>query len=327
MRRLTLLLLLCCLALCGCRSQDPLTEVSSEAPASGLPTASEESAARQRESATLWFRFGTEAYLAPESRVLSLSPTSPYELTLLQALVSGPAGSANGLTGVFPPGTQVLSTHREGRLLFVTLSRQILNAYADEPANWQQSAQWQTEAPLRRKLAMQSIAATVTENCDVDQVVILVDQGMQITDSMRLRESYYLLNGNDSALAAPLTRDDTLLLTPATTMSVIMDCCSARDWPQLYRYLAATDPATGSARPTEDDFIQLMEALPHLVDYTLSPGSVSSDGQRAVFTLSATLLDAGATIPVNDVIIRLVRENGLWRIGLSQLTEGAVKVP
>lgn len=325
MRRL-ILLLLCCLALCACKAQDPLTEVSSEAPR-GLPMASEESAARQQESATLWFRFGAEALLAPESRVLTLSPTSPYELTLLRALVSGPAGSASGLTGVFPPGTQVLSTHREGRLLFVTLSRQILNAYADEPEDWQQSAHWQTEAPLRRKLAMQSIAATVTENCDVDQVVILVDEGMQVTDSMRLRDSYYLLPGDASALAAPLTRDESLLLTPATAMSAILDCCSARDWPRLYLYLASADPATGAARPAQEDFIRQMEALPHLADFTLSSGSVSPDGQRAVFTLDATLLDAGAAVPVHDRIIRLVRENGLWRIGLSQLTEGAVTGP
>lgn len=315
MRRLMLmLLLLCCLSLCSCRTQDPLTHVSSEAPASGLPTSSEESAAHQHGSATLWFRYSTEPFLAPESRVLSLSPTAPYELTLLQALISGPG--TPGLAGVFPPGTQVIATHREGRLLFVTLSRQILNSYADEPANWQQSAQWQTEAPLRRRLAMQSIVATVTENCDVDQVVILVDQGMQITDSMRLRESYYLGTADASALAAPLTRDERLLLTPANTLAVILDLWRARDWQRLGLYVAESDQTA---------FFQAAESLPHLMDYEISPGSITPEGQ-AVFTLQATLAESGSPMPLTGVI-RLHREGGLWRIGMNQLTERAVTLP
>lgn len=326
MHRLALLMLLCCLALTGCSTKDPLTDISREAPESGLPLAWEKSATSNAANATLWFRCGTEGLLAPESRTLSLSPTSPYELTLLQALVSGPSGSVRGLTDVFPPGTQVLSTHRAGRMLFVTLSRQILNAYADEPAAWRSDPAWQTEVPLRRSLAMQAIAATVTENCEVDQVVILVDEGMKITDSMRLRESYYQRSGDGDALAAPLTRDETLLLTPANTLSVILRYWHARDWQRLYLYLCETDPATGLERPELAAFLQEMEDMPHLTDFTISPGNVTPGGQQAVFTLQATLMHQGADMPLSGVI-RLHQEGGLWRIGLSQLTERAVELP
>lgn len=312
-------LLLMLLLLTGC-SADPLLPVTTNDPSAQVPspTAAPEKAWRQ-ESATLWFRFGSEALLAPESRVLSLSPTAPYEFSLLQALVSGPSASSPELRSLFPPGTQILSTQRHDRRLFVTFSRQIMNAYADEPDNWGSSEFWRTEAPLRRELAMQAIAATVTENCDVDEVVILVEQ-QQVTNSLRLRQSYYLTGSDSVSLADPLTRDETLLLTHRRCMEIILECWSTRDWQRLHQYTAAFDPSTGLQRPDEAAFADQMARLPHLTEYTVSFGSVSADGQQAVFSLTGRCMQDGSTIDLNNAVIRLHQENGQWRIAMSQLT-------
>ena len=312
MRQLLPLLLALTLLLGGCAPRDPLEEMVSAADAP-IPAPQPTNVAPQEAAATLWFRFSSEPLLAPETRVLSLSPTAPYELTLLQALAAGPAAASLELTGLFPPGTRVLATHRQGRTLFVTLSRQILNDYADE------KSLAADESVLRRRLAMQAIAATVTENCDVDSVVILLEQTATGGSSLRLRQSYYRDGSDASALAAPLQRDESLLLTPANTLHIVLDCWQSRNWARLYPSIARSDAATGQARPAYEDFAAQMEALPHLTGFSASAGSISSDGQTVVFSATLTLLDDGQTA-TTTATLRLHRERGLWRISLSQLT-------
>lgn len=328
MRRL-LPLFLACLLLTGCAANDPLAPMAVQTTQDTItiPAPDAEELAVMQETATLWFRFGTEPLLAPESRRIAVSPTTPYELALMQALVSGPAASSTELNGLFPPGTRVVSTYRQGRLLFVTLSKQIMNKYADEPDNWQSDAAWQVETPLRRTLAMQAIAATITENCDVDQVVILVEQGAEASDSLRLRQSYYRTGGSDTTLAAPLTRDESLLLSPYTTLKTILQCWSERDWQRLYLYTARRDPVTGLDRPAYDAFAAQMDALPHLTAYAFSGGSVSHGGLYATFTLNAALMAEGRESVMEGSILRLCTERGIWRIGLSQLTDREVTAP
>ena len=315
MRMLRLLALLgLALLLTACAS-DPLPGTPAE---ENIPLPAAENLRAQETLSTLWFRYGDEPFLAPESRQVSPSPLKSYEQALVEALISGPGTAHTELTALFPQGTRVLSTHLQGRILFVTLSREIMDDFADEPDNWQSSKTWAAEVPLRRTLCMQSIAATITENCEVDQVVILVEQTSTATDSLRLRRQYYRDGSDASALADPLTRDESLLLTPRRTAEVILECWQSRDFARLYQYVARTDPANGQPLTAQSAFVAEMNELPHLLDFTLSGGSVENG--QAVFTLTSTLLDGSAPVSLDGAILRLTRENGLWRIGLSQLT-------
>ena len=326
MRRMIPVLLLLCLLLCSCQASDPIAPMASTATDLYIPAPDAAEALPREDMATLWFRFGSEPLLAQEQRVLTLSPTAPYELTLLQALAAGPAAASTELSGLFPPGTKVLSTHRQGRTLFVTLSRQIMNDFPDEPADWAANPAFSAETPLRRQLAMQAIAATVTENCDIDQVVILVEQTSQGSDSLRLRQRYYRTPGMSEDLAAPLMRDESMLLTAHQTLALILDCCAEQNLPRLYPFIARKDPANGKDRPTYETFCAQMDTLPRLSDWEASAGSVSADGQSAVFNVRLTLLDGGQ-VREHRCVIRLHRERDLWRIGLSQLTEREVSAP
>lgn len=311
-------LVLSCLLLTGC-TRDPIfpAEEKSTVPVPAPVTAG---VSRYADHATLWFRCGTEPFLAPESRAISHSRTESHALALLRALVAGPSTGSTELTGLFPQGTQVISCTQSGRVMFVTLSRHIMNGYADEPLDWRLQSAWAAEVPLRRQLAMQSIAATLTENCDVDSVVILVEQKSTATDSLRLRQSYFTLDG-DTTLAAPLTRDESLLLTPVRTAEVILQAWQDKDYSHLYRFITRTDPATGTPRPEEDAFLQQMRALPVLMQFTIRGGSLSADGQQAVFTVSGTFIDGGEARSFSGMTLRLIREKGVWRIALPELTE------
>ena len=320
MRYVKLLALALCLALLtGCAgTESPLRATATLAPGTSprLPEAEAPADQVSQEEALLYFRFQNEPYLAAESRVITHAPSEPYELALLTALLSGPMPQSAELNALFPPGTQVLSTSRLGRTLFVTLSREIMNPYPDEAAGSQSTA----EAQLRRRLCMQSLVATVTESCDVDSVQVLVEATGDTTDSLRLQQSYFLVAGEEH-LVSPMTRDESLLLTPGRAMQVILSLWSQQDWQRLYLYIAS-DPLTGQEKRSYADFVTAMENLPRLVEAIFAGGSVSADGRWAAYTLEATILaDDHQQETRAGKTLRLLRENGLWKVTLSQLTD------
>ena len=311
-------LLLLCLLLYGCAS-DPLARLANP-PEAGIPAPVVSGQPENHDLATLWFRLGNEPLLAPEFRIITHSRAEGHALAILQALLAGPGAASADLSPLFPQGTQVISCTQAGNVMFVMLSKHIMNHYADEPSAWYDQPQWAYEVPIRRQLAMQSIAATLTENCNVDSVVILVEQSG--SDSLRLRQHYFTLDGND-ALADPLIRDESLLLTPARTVEVILQCWQEGDFARLYRYVAASDPASGTARPSESEFLSMMANAPRLLHAATEGGSISASGQSAVFTVSGAWLENGRETPFSGRVLRLTREQGIWRVALSELQKEA----
>ena len=304
-----LLIFLLALALTGCAAH-PLSEVAEPLPQDiDAPQPQAPDTLASSDAVTLWFRYADEPLLAPETRALSLSPNQPMEVALVSALLAGPDVPSTELTGLFPAGTRLLSTARQGRTLFVTLSREIMDGYPDEPSSWQNDPFWAVETPLRRRLCMQSLVATVTENCDIDAVQVLLEQQGEVTDSLRLRQRYYLDTTDERQLADPLTRDDSLLLSPHTAMTTILTLWQQRDWTRLARYVTL-DGADG---PTDR-----FDRLPGLLDFSLTGPTLS--GHIATFTLTATVRSESGTYPAENRVIRLKEERGLWRIEPEQLT-------
>lgn len=313
---LTALLLASLLPLTGACSLSG-TPSTAPAPSSTVPAAEAPAEMTRQGTATLYFRYLDEPYLAPETRVVNQTPSRPYEQVLISALLSGPTG--HDLTALFPPGTRVISTTRQGRTLFITFSQELLNAYGDEPDTWASDPAWQAEVPLRRLLCMQGIAATITENCDVDRVQILVQQDTSAISSLRLEKRYFMLG--ETGLADPIVRDDSLLLTAERTLSVILELWQQKDWQRMYLYIARQDGGTGLDRPVYRDFIAAMDALPALTEASFTGGSVSTDGSVTTFSLSARLrMPDGSDEDRPARTLRLRREDGLWRITMTQLT-------
>lgn len=322
MKRVLLLAmtLLCTLMLGGCATllPDPVRDaevpLSAEA-AAALPDPAPPAAAATTREVTLYFRYGTTPYLAPEVRTITLEPDRSLELTLLQELAGGPSASAVSLTSALPPELRFLAANAQGRTLFVTLSRAILTGWPDEPAGWASDPAWQEEVPLRRQLCMQSIVATLTENCDYDGVQMLVEQADVLSDSLRLPQSWFQEGAPEGELTAPMPRQDALLLTPGNTLRAALEAWKMRDHALLYSFLAQQE------RPTYAAFAQTMAKMPMLTAYAYSGGSVSPRGNEVRFTLRVCFQTPGGVLmELRDRLMRLEREDGLWKIPWSQVT-------
>lgn len=265
----------------------------------------------------LFYRYGSEAFLAPEFHLITRTSSQSFETALIQSWITGPLSGE--LQPLLPPGVRLLSTSMQGRTLFVTFSRDIMSSYLDEPVDWQEHDFWRAESPLRRTLCMEGLVATITENCDVDQVQVLVDRTS--LGSLRLQQNYFLDDSEDDVLTGPMTRTSEHLLTSERAMERILDLWMLQDWERLYTCILSRDPNNGMDRPLYADFVARMESLPVLTGANLSEASMSLDGSTATFSADThMILSGGIAMDAEGRIFRLTRDQGIWKISLDHLT-------
>ena len=304
--RLICLLVCCALLLCGCMTSPPDSLKRSGTEGQRLISASTEGLAPDQKSVTLYFRYGSTGFLAPEARLVTVQRNESLEKAVVKALLGGPLNAA--LSPLFPSGVEALSAVNQDGTLFLTLNEALLGRYPDEPGDVSLGA-WKTEGPLRRQLCLDSLAATLTEAGLCDRVQVLVERSQA---SMRLTAGF-LNRSADAALLPMLTRNEDTLLTPHNTAQRILQSWREQDWNTLSAYTAN---ASG-----EQSALDAFAAAEKLVDYTLSCGSVSFDGQTALVTADLTLQGQGQDTAVPGYPLRLIREDGIWKMDYETLLD------
>ena len=307
-------LLCCALLLTGCMNSPPDALLRQGGDGQRLISASIGELTPDTRKITLYFRYGDSAYLAPEQREIEVKRNESLEKAVTAALILGPAASSPSLSGLFPPGTEALAATAQGDTLFITFNEAFLGRYADEPAD-PSAGTWRTEGTLRRKLCLQSLAAALTEAGLCTQVQVLVFRSAAQTTSMRLQAGF-LDRSSDDTLLPPVTRDESCLLTPYNTACLLLKAWQAQDWLSLYD-LTARDGE--SARAAEQTALDAFAAGRMLTDFSLSPGTVSFDGQTAVLTAVLKVQDGGADLALEGYPLLLLREDGVWKMDYVRL--------
>ena len=303
------LLLCCAVALSGCMHSPPDLLLREGDGGQRLISASTSDLAPDSQMITLYFRYGDSAYLAPEQREIQVKRNESLEKAIAAALIQGPDPSNPALSSLFPPGTEVLAAAVQGDTLFITFNEAFLGRYPDEPTDAASG-----EGVLRRKLCLQSLAATLTEEGLCAQVQVLVYRSAVQTNSMRLQAGF-LDRSNDDTLLPPVTRDEKCLLTPFNTASLILQAWKDQDWTSLYDLTAREE----DARAGEQSALEAFAAARTLTDFSISPGTVSFDGQSAVLTASLTVQDQGTDEAVQGYPLLLLREAGIWKVDYTRL--------
>lgn len=320
------MLTLLVLALAGCSAQslppsvqpDGKLDALDEATDALLPEiqpAIEEEMVEQRE-VTLYFRMQNENLLASESRTVFFPKDKQVEQVLIDALTQGPSAGLLDLTGLFSAGTKVSSVIRSDTLLTVTLTPQFLSPPSGAPELWEQDPTWRAEVLTRRQLALASIVNTITEATNYTAVQFLVLDSDEATSGRRIRRAELYDGAPADQLLAPVVRSEQYLLTHFNTANIILQSWREQAFDRVFRFIAQED----AARPTDAAFTQEMISMDRpLVSYSLSAGTVSENGQKAVLEASFEYKTATGTISVQNFPLTLTRENGLWKISYSEL--------
>ena len=316
-RRLALLLLAMAALLCGCSASPPESVIRSNPDGQALVSADTGNLTPDALNAALYFRYGDTGFLAPEQRQISVQRDESPESALVQALLDGPRSGIAALTALFPPGTRLVSAARQGDTLLITFSEEFLGRYGDEPMDIS-AEPWRTEGPLRRRLCLDSLAATLTEAGLCAQVQVMVYRGQDQTAPMRLQAGFLDRSGDETILP-PLTRNEERLLTCHNAADLLLSAWVNRDFAGLYDLTARGSGA--SARPVETSALDAFSDAVILTGYELSPGSVSLDGQIAVLCADLRLLTAGVEQTVPGYPLRLIREGSLWKMNYETLVK------
>ena len=297
---------------CVTQSQNPLaihatTAVPGQAIAIHPATAGEQSSGQI--SVTLYFRYLDTNMLAPENRLLNVRRDESPETAIVRALAEGPSAGRGELKRLIPASTVVESVIVRDDLLFVTFNDQFTQD--DIPADWAEQPAWQTEAPLRRMLTVQSIVATLTEWRSFTGVQILVHRPNEVQTNLRLEKQYFLTE--EIGVNDPFARDESYLLTAHNTVQQIMNAWKIHDWDCVYQYTSA------DTRPSFESMTDALKDSSVVVSYEISPGTASADGQTATITLDLQTMRGGTPNTTNAYPLRLHRENGIWKIDFDAL--------
>lgn len=269
--------------------------------------------------ATVYFRYGQTSVLGAQRIQLDIRREETIAMSIVQRLVEGPSAAYGRLEGLFPQGTQVISVVSEGTTAFVTLSSAFLGKPDGAPADWEDLTVWQEEAALRRRLAVQSIVLSLTEEGRYQRVQMYVADS---DDDVPRRIPMALLDTSvtDASLVlAPCTRDEQALLTPARLMRMALGAWQGQDWDALYALMAVPD---GEQMPAFSVFeAQMRERNVSLLSYEVSEGTVSVDGKSATLVLDAKIRSADggdAQIVRQSVLLTRVADN--WSLAPDTLT-------
>ncbi len=319
MKRICLLLLgiSLFLLLTGCAAATNPLEQAEATPVPGLPmtlhSAEAPAGNADKMEITLFYRYQQTGMLGSETRLISVPKDESPEMVTVRQLLAGPQASHTDLTRLFPHNTSVVNVSASGDTLYITLSEDLLNDGV--PAKWQEDPAWRLEAPLRRRLTMQSLAATITENFSYPYIQVLLSYNQSASVSMRLDNSYYL--DERTGLADRLMRDESVLLTMQNTALTILKAWQERDYELLYRFTVSNN----SQKPAYTTFVEQLEDCALLTKYAASAGHAPAGSQRATVTLQLDYQIDGQNCSCPAYPLWLIREDNVWKIPYENLLQ------
>jgi hypothetical protein len=264
--------------------------------------------------ASLYFGYYNENMLARETYLIS----QPYDRSaaslLIEALLKGPSPARSDLTRLFPAGTRLTALREQEGVLFVTLSEDFLKT---PPSFSPADANALSALRAVRRLALSSLINTVTEAAEIDAVQLLVASEQAGANGTRIaRDEIFDDINSGGRLLGVMYRDETVMLTHANTLSVVLESWTRQNWNRLYRFVSYE--STGGA-PALEAFAAIMSECPNApLYYDISSGSVSEDGTRAVFRADISWLNDGQAWPWSGTI-PLMLEDGVWKISIRTL--------
>lgn len=267
---------------------------------------------------TLYFRFANTHVLGAQHAQIDIRREETIATGIVQHLLNGPDIAHEHLSSVFPQGTELISVSGEGTTAFVTLSSGFLGKPDGAPADWEDLTQWQEEAALRRRLAVQSIVLALTEDGRYQRVQLYVaDSDDDIPQ--RIAMAWLDTSVTDPALVlAASPRDEQAMLTPSCALEMILNAWQEQDWAAMYPLMtSAPDEPLQTLGMFETEMAARNVSL---LQYSVTPGTVSFDGQRATIVLDAVVrAREGGDAQIVRESVPLIRVQDNWTMETATL--------
>ena len=276
----------------------------------------ESNAQKSAAAITLYFKFADQELLAGQAYDLDIPVGKRVEEVVVSELIKGPSAQAVDLSFCINPNTEVLAVSSSADTIFITLSEDFIRPY-NVSGDVADNADMQEQAAMNQRLAVYSIADTITEMGEYSRVQLLVEND---GTRGRITRGQAGFTDNPDQLLEPLTRNTDVLLTPNKSVELLLKALGKKDWQQMYTLIASQDIA-GETKPSFTDVqSEMTDFSGNLEDYAIKGYNISADGRVVLISVDCEIrMKSGQIISVRDVPLRLVMDNGTWKVMYSSL--------
>ena len=298
--------------LTGCSLQ---TTVQEDAIREALPGVDPAAGIGRDVDITLYFRLTGEPALVPVQRTVTVRANEYVEGAVVRQLLNGPTALFGDLEGVLPKGTRLVDVYPDGGILYVVLSKDILE-YEDETAT-------REEIELTKRLGVYSVVNSLSALGDASRVQILVDmdgtgKGARVSPFLLGFTSEY----TSSQWLDPMNFEEDVVITPSLMVELAMKRLTQEDYTQAYLFFAESETG-GLQKPDFAAFETDLLSMGTIDDFTVRSTDIggSTLNGKATVDIVWTSREDGKTRTVKNAVLSLLPEGELYKIGFYSLMD------
>jgi|GEM_PF-5078269 len=309
------------LLLAGCSGLFGDDGVQDETPI--LPRDTDQS---QVKSFLIYFKLAGQDYLVGQQHNLPISKNKKDGEIVLQQLIYGPSLGTSGMEALVNPDTRITMFTESGNTAYVTLNSQFLEPVPGTPADWQNNEDVYRQVMATRRLAVYSIANTLTELGDYSSVQLYIDTDDDGNGERPTRAMLGFIDENQDQLAEPVFRNYELIYTPAAATQSFFTLMSEKNWAAVD--LMVCDNGPTEKRPSSSELVSQLQLLDvSLLQNTIDNASVGWSGESAIVVVSYVVRGKeGAEYSGSNFPMRLRRIDGVWQVTYASLNQILSKV-
>ena len=223
---LSMLLAVCCMT--GCFGK----MIVQDEEHAELPDVDPEDGVEKTVAVKLYYRLTNEEYLAGVESSVTVRAGERTETAVIRTLIEGVPPLASNVSALFPSGTSIENTYYEKGILYVTLSKEVLEdsiiaSLKEEdyqsPEDYQQAVDEATrEMYLRRRLGVLSIVNTIAGSDEGSRVQIMVNNEGSGTGS-RMPYETFGFEKRQGEIMEPMGFDESVVVTPEKVVGCLFE--------------------------------------------------------------------------------------------------------
>ncbi len=263
---------------------------------------------------TLYFRLTDEPALVPVQRTVAVRANEYVGGAVVRQLLNGPTALFGDLERVLPKGTRLVDIYPDGGILYVVLSKEILE-YEDETAT-------REEIELTKRLGVYAIVNSLCTLGEASRVQVLVDmdgtgKGSRVSPFLLGFTSEY----TSSQWLDPMGFEEDAVITPKLMVNLALQRLTEEDYAQAYMFFAESETG-GLQKPDFAAFETDLLSLGTIDAFNVK--SADTDGTlngKATVDITWTSREDRTTRTVKNAVLALLPEGGLYKIGFYSLKE------
>ncbi|MDD2648095.1 MAG: GerMN domain-containing protein [Eubacteriales bacterium] len=249
---------------------------------------------------SLYYRYENLPLVAPQTRVITAAPDESLLLVIANELFSGPDAGHPELKPLFHSQTRAISVSESESTLTIIINDAAYIGLSDEPANWRSDNAWKNEILLRRRMALESLALTLTQFGKYSRIMVLVQSSSDSGDTERLTSRFF--GDNFVKVLSPLTRTTEYLLSPERAAEIALEAIRQKDAESLS--MVITESGRQYAHPS---------VFPTVFSFAVIGAEVLSGSGSAVAECEITYSRFGAEKTITYPML-LIQDNDIWKV-------------